>query len=283
MGNGCDASVATGGIATHHGRQRASNFWTCNGRFAFLPSRIAAQACGCPARSMSPCARTQSIAPDPLMERQTARLRLRKPSLDDAATVLAIFGDPATSRFNPAGPMRDIGAARARLEAWIAHWDEYGFGYWAIHETDVPDTVIGFGGLLWRPLRGYTGRLQLGYRFATGALGSRPRHRVRAGRNRLRPSQGIRRRAGRRLAGQRRIDTRARKSRHAPDRRDRRHQRTAAEPRLQGGPRGCVTIGDAAAQRFHPACRSRTTGSTSLRRFATRTASKYAGFGGRFR
>jgi RimJ/RimL family protein N-acetyltransferase len=105
------------------------------------------------------------------MERQTARLRLRKPSLDDAATVLAIFGDPATSRFNPAGPMRDIGAARARLDAWLAHWDEYGFGYWAIHETDVPDTVIGFGGLLWRPLRGYTGRLQLGYRFATTAWG----------------------------------------------------------------------------------------------------------------
>ncbi|PCE27483.1 hypothetical protein BWP39_02995 [Paraburkholderia acidicola] len=105
------------------------------------------------------------------MERHTARLRLRKPSLDDAATVLAIFSDPATSRFNPAGPMRDIGAARARLDAWLAHWDEYGFGYWAIHETNAPDTVIGFGGLLWRPLRGYTGRLQLGYRFATAAWG----------------------------------------------------------------------------------------------------------------
>ena len=94
--------------------------------------------------------------------------RVRRPTADDLGAVFGIHGDPRTNRFNPAGPDPDVAASRARLDGWLAHWEEHGFGYWAVESAD--GAVIGFCGVrtetwLGRPV------LNLYYRFAPEVWG----------------------------------------------------------------------------------------------------------------
>ena len=94
--------------------------------------------------------------------------RVRRPRLDDLDDVVRIHGDPRTNVHNPAGPDADLGASRARLDGWLAHWHEHGFGYWAVEADD--GRVIGFSGVrtetwLGRPV------LNLYYRFAPEVWG----------------------------------------------------------------------------------------------------------------
>lgn len=49
---------------------------------------------------------------------RTARLLLRRPEPSDLGDVFRVHGDPATQRFNPAGPDPDVAASRTRLERW---------------------------------------------------------------------------------------------------------------------------------------------------------------------
>lgn len=104
------------------------------------------------------------------MQRTTSRLILRPPHADDLASVFAIHSDPATNQYNPAGPMTDLSQADALLNDWLRHWDDKGFGQWAIASRDDPRSVIGFGGLSMRMYLA-TERLNLGYRFAVSAWG----------------------------------------------------------------------------------------------------------------
>lgn len=85
---------------------------------------------------------------------ETERLLLRAPRPDDLDAVLEIHGDPATNRFNPAGPLRSREEAQRRLSSWIEHWEEHGFGYWAVAEKARPDRVIGFGGIVFKEIAG---------------------------------------------------------------------------------------------------------------------------------
>ena len=94
--------------------------------------------------------------------------RVRPPTADDLDAVHRIHGDPRTNRHNPAGPDADVAASRARLEDWLAHWDEHGFGYGAVEDAD--GVVIGFSGVrtevwLGRPV------LNLYYRFTPEVWG----------------------------------------------------------------------------------------------------------------
>lgn len=100
----------------------------------------------------------------------TQRLHLRPVEHSDAAALFSIYGDPATNRFNPAGPYPDIDHARTVLDGWLDHWQCQGFGHWAISLWDSPQNIIGFGGI---SLRRYTDTEinNLGYRFATAAWG----------------------------------------------------------------------------------------------------------------
>jgi len=95
----------------------------------------------------------------------TERLVLRRLRPTDLDAVFAIHADPRTNAFNPRGPDRTLDDARERLAGWIAHWDEHGFGYWAIERRDQPG-VIGVGGVQLRD-----GVLNLYYRFAVEAWG----------------------------------------------------------------------------------------------------------------
>ena len=76
------------------------------------------------------------------MQRTTSRLILRPPHSDDLASAFAIHSDPATNQYNPAGPMTDISQAASVLGDWLRHWEEKGYGQWAIASRDDPQNII---------------------------------------------------------------------------------------------------------------------------------------------
>lgn len=104
------------------------------------------------------------------MRLTTPRLLLRPVRGLDADDLFRIYGDPATNTFNPAGPYPDIVHARNVLARWLKHWEDYGFGDWAISLKDNPERIIGFGGL---SIRTYIDipMNNLGYRFSTESWG----------------------------------------------------------------------------------------------------------------
>ena len=104
------------------------------------------------------------------MHRTTPRLILRPTTVADLEHLFAIYGDPATNTFNPAGPMKAITQAASLLDGWIAQWRERGIGPWVVAARDDPGQVIGFGGIsMHRYLE--QERVNVGYRFATAAWG----------------------------------------------------------------------------------------------------------------
>jgi len=105
------------------------------------------------------------------MQRTTARLLLRPPEPGDLPCLYAIYGDPATNTFNPAGPLTDIDQARTLLQGWREQWRDKGIGPWAIALRSAPDKLIGFGGI---SSHGYLGveRINVGYRFDRAAWGA---------------------------------------------------------------------------------------------------------------
>jgi RimJ/RimL family protein N-acetyltransferase len=98
------------------------------------------------------------------------RLLYRRPQQADLPTVFAIFGDPQTNLFNPAGPMTDIAQAEALLDRWLQHWATHGYGWWAIRSAQNPQQILGFAGIA---AHDYLGKsvTNLGYRFAVEAWG----------------------------------------------------------------------------------------------------------------
>lgn len=100
----------------------------------------------------------------------TRRLVLRPPREADLDTLLALYADPAVSRFCAAATPQGLAATEAQLRTWMAHWQARGFGHWAIAERERPDALIGFGGLMHRSVAGHSG-LYLYYRIAPQAWG----------------------------------------------------------------------------------------------------------------
>ncbi|QIB08221.1 GNAT family N-acetyltransferase [Pseudomonas fluorescens] len=99
-----------------------------------------------------------------------SRLIYRKPQPADVLWLFAIYGDPRTHLFNPAGPMTSLAEAHALLDHWLEHWHVHGYGWWAVARKEAPEHIIGFGGIaahdyLTEP------RVNLGYRFAVQAWG----------------------------------------------------------------------------------------------------------------
>jgi RimJ/RimL family protein N-acetyltransferase len=75
----------------------------------------------------------------------TARLLLRRVLPADLEAVLAIQTDPQTNLYNPA-PFTDD-QTRRLMDQWQQDWAQHGFGYWAVSRIDVPERVIGIGGV----------------------------------------------------------------------------------------------------------------------------------------
>ncbi len=101
---------------------------------------------------------------------ETERLYLRPVAAGDVDALYAIYGDPQTNLFNPAGPYPDIDFAQTILAGWMEQWPLHGFGHWAISLRSTPAEIIGFGGLSRRKVD-ETRNINLGYRFSTSVWG----------------------------------------------------------------------------------------------------------------
>lgn len=79
-------------------------------------------------------------------EVKTENLLLRIPNQEDVHSILAIEGDPATNKYRPAGPMKDLGEAQESLNRWRRDWITYGYGYWSV-VLPLQSEVVGIGEL----------------------------------------------------------------------------------------------------------------------------------------
>ena len=104
------------------------------------------------------------------MPMSSAHLIYRAPAVEDLDRLFAIYSDPQTQLFNPSGPMTEKAQAAALLEGWIEHWQTHGYGWWAIARKELPEHIIGFGGIGLHDFLGVQ-RVNLGYRFAVEAWG----------------------------------------------------------------------------------------------------------------
>ncbi|TGC64039.1 GNAT family N-acetyltransferase [Salmonella enterica subsp. enterica serovar Wilhelmsburg] len=104
------------------------------------------------------------------MALNSQRLLLKPVQQSNLDDLFRIYGDPATNTFNPSGPFPDIHYAESVLKEWLQHWKDNNFGYWAISTQNVPDKVIGFGGI---SVKNYANMVinNLGYRLETASWG----------------------------------------------------------------------------------------------------------------
>jgi RimJ/RimL family protein N-acetyltransferase len=105
-------------------------------------------------------------------ELRTPRLRLRRWRRDDTAVMAAINRDPEVTRFLNRDTSSDaIAAFLPRVEA---HWEQHGFGFWAVELLDPGDraALIGFAGVGYPDfLPDLAHRPELGWRLARDAWG----------------------------------------------------------------------------------------------------------------
>ena len=73
------------------------------------------------------------------------RLQMRPPVMADLERFYAIFGDPQTQRFNPAGPLTSEAQAASALQERLAVWRQHGYGSGA-----RPARTAGLGYRFWR-------------------------------------------------------------------------------------------------------------------------------------
>jgi RimJ/RimL family protein N-acetyltransferase len=107
----------------------------------------------------------------PTVETERLVLRPWRPA-EDLDALAAMNADPEVMRFvAPNRPLTREETA-AQLERFVAHWDEHGFGLWAVVPRDGDGRLIGFAGLAipWflpqiRPA------VEVGWRLASGAWG----------------------------------------------------------------------------------------------------------------
>jgi ribosomal-protein-alanine N-acetyltransferase len=77
---------------------------------------------------------------------ETERLILRKPLPEDAATISALFGDPAIMRFYGAGRTYGPSEMPEIFSTIVRHYEQYGYGVHLITRKATGDP-IGVGGL----------------------------------------------------------------------------------------------------------------------------------------
>ncbi|HEX6354390.1 GNAT family N-acetyltransferase [Actinophytocola sp.] len=75
----------------------------------------------------------------------TERLVLRKIVPEDVDAMVALHADPDAVRHRPEG-LRGAEHSTRLFSAWLDHWNEFGFGYWALELVGTKE-LVGFGGL----------------------------------------------------------------------------------------------------------------------------------------
>lgn len=99
----------------------------------------------------------------------TPRLQCRPVSLEDAHFLFELYADPRTSALSPVAPVGTLDQMCMKLEHWLQHWDQHGFGPWIICERGQTK-ILGIGGLT---LQDFAGRSypNLWYRFSPETWG----------------------------------------------------------------------------------------------------------------
>lgn len=106
-------------------------------------------------------------------ELRTPRLRLRRWRAEDEAPMAAINADPTVTEF--LNLVMDAAATAAFLRRIEEHWDEHGFGRWAVEPLTGPlaGEMIGFVGVAYPTfLPELASRPELGWRLARESWGS---------------------------------------------------------------------------------------------------------------
>lgn len=93
----------------------------------------------------------------------TPRLQLRRPEDADLPVLRALHADPAAHRFCACWAPSTPQAVQAQLTQWLDHWQQHGFGHWAITEREDSARLVGFGGVAHRTVGDQAG-LYLFYR-----------------------------------------------------------------------------------------------------------------------
>jgi RimJ/RimL family protein N-acetyltransferase len=110
--------------------------------------------------------------PHPSLETERLLLRPWRPA-EDLDALAALNADPAVMEF--VAPNRPLSRAEteAQLERFVAHWDEHGFGLWAVVPRREPDPAcIGFAGLAIPSfLPQILPAVEVGWRLASAAWG----------------------------------------------------------------------------------------------------------------
>jgi ribosomal-protein-alanine N-acetyltransferase len=75
----------------------------------------------------------------------TERLVLRPIQNDDAEELFALWSDPEVMRFIGDGKPRTRAQSEERLRRAVRHWQEHGFGLWALHDRATGSFVGGCG------------------------------------------------------------------------------------------------------------------------------------------
>lgn len=119
------------------------------------------------ALSLNPPVSLVSLGP---AERLTERLCLRAPQAADLAALHEFHADPATHRYNPAGCLHALADMEAELERWLLHWQHHGFGYWLVCRRELPQEVLGVGGVMRKRIDGQQA-MNLHFRFRPQAWG----------------------------------------------------------------------------------------------------------------
>jgi ribosomal-protein-alanine N-acetyltransferase len=79
----------------------------------------------------------------------TDRLTLRPLAQEDATALQLVLNDPDVWLYFPRTEVPTLVRTKTYIEGQIAHWDEYGFGHWAIDAKD--EGLIGWCGLQFLP------------------------------------------------------------------------------------------------------------------------------------
>jgi len=98
---------------------------------------------------------------------ETDRLRLRRPTLEDAPALAEAYSDPEVMRYIGVGETFDVEGTRDWLGKAFRRWDADGFGHFAVERKEDGRVLGRAGFLVWDPDAWRTGTLaELGDRGA---------------------------------------------------------------------------------------------------------------------
>ncbi|MBM7798765.1 RimJ/RimL family protein N-acetyltransferase [Microlunatus panaciterrae] len=79
--------------------------------------------------------------PRTVVERRTRRLTLRRPAVSDLDLIHELHSDERTHQYAPGLRHTSGEQSREMLASWLAHWEEFGFGYWIAVERGSSRSV----------------------------------------------------------------------------------------------------------------------------------------------